>query len=117
MKKLLSTLLIATISNLVIPQFTNAETLENKSTETKGEALSSSIITGKVKAALLVKEGVQANDINVTSEISKDGKTAIVTLSGTQNSKGSVILAGHIAKSIKNVAKVNNQLTVAQKDH
>lgn len=116
MKKILNALLIAAMTTVVVPQIVNAdETLENKSTETTGEAFTSSYVTGIVKTKLLGTKGIQSNDISVSSEIAPDGKTAVVTLTGTQNSEKSRKLAGYVAKNAdKRVAKVKNSITVVE---
>ena len=71
-----------------------------------GTAVDDTMITGKVKAALLADSEVKGLDIHVDT---KDGD---VTLSGTVDSQAQIDNAQRIAKTIDGVKNVNSTLTV-----
>jgi len=80
---------------------------ESKSTrESTGEYVDDSVITTKVKT-LLAKE-----DLLKTFQISVETNQGTVQLTGSVNSQQAVDKAGEIAKSVKGVKALNNNLIV-----
>ncbi len=63
-------------------------------------------LTAKVKAALIADAGLSTATINV------DSLKGVVTLSGTVDSEALKTKAGEIAKGVKDVKSVTNNLTV-----
>ena len=76
---------------------------ENTST---GEVIDDSIITGKVKSALIADSTTKAHQINVET---KDG---VVQLSGFVDNANSKSAATNVAKSVTGVKDVKNELSV-----
>jgi osmotically-inducible protein OsmY len=74
--------------------------------ETTGEYLDDSVITTRVKAALLDTPALKSFQISVTTY--KD----VVQLSGFVDSSESARLAGKVAEGVKGVARVRNDLIV-----
>jgi hyperosmotically inducible periplasmic protein len=81
------------------------ESLIEKS-ETTGEYIDDSVITTKVKAAILGSSSLSASHIEVTTD------KGIVTLSGTVDSEQSISKAIEVASNEKNVKAVQTALTV-----
>ena len=71
-----------------------------------GDAVGDTVITGKVKAALLADSNVKGTDISVETN------QGDVTLSGTAASQAQIDDAVRIARGIDGVKNVENKLTV-----
>ncbi|MEG0149518.1 MULTISPECIES: BON domain-containing protein [unclassified Comamonas] len=71
-----------------------------------GAALDDAGITAQVKADLIKEPNISALKIDV------DTKSGVVTLSGTVPSEALKTRAGELAKAVKGVGNVNNNLTV-----
>jgi hyperosmotically inducible protein len=78
----------------------------NPPTATVGIDLDDSVITGKVKAALLANETVKNLDISVSTH------QGVVTLTGFVNSKSQIDIGMDLARGVQGVTTVENQLTV-----
>ncbi len=76
------------------------------STETSGEYIDDSVITAKVKAAILDEPSLKSLQIGVTTYKN------VVQLSGFVDSTQSVALAGTVAARVQGVASVKNDLVV-----
>jgi osmotically-inducible protein OsmY len=76
---------------------------------TTGEAVTDGWITTKVKSSFVGVDALDGSDINV------DTNEHIVTLKGTVASAAGRAEAVRIAKSVKGVTKVEDQLTIAPK--
>lgn len=74
--------------------------------ESAGQYVDSSVITTKVKAAILNEPSLKSFQIGV--ETMKD----VVQLSGFVDSAGAVRLAGEVASRVRGVAAVKNDLLV-----
>ena len=74
--------------------------------ETAGQYISSSALTAKVKSALVATQGLDSNDINVTTV------NDVVTLQGVVDNKAQAELADRVASGVSGVVGVNNKLTV-----
>jgi osmotically-inducible protein OsmY len=74
--------------------------------ETTSEYVDDSMITTKVKTALLEESSLKSLDIKVVTE------KGVVTLSGAVTSKADIIKAGEIAQGVKGVKTIMNQLQV-----
>lgn len=74
--------------------------------ETAGEFIDDSVITAKVKAAILNDPLLNASHIEVTTD------KGVVKLSGTVDSEPSISKAIEVAKSQKNVKSVESSLVV-----
>jgi hyperosmotically inducible protein len=74
--------------------------------ETTGEYVDDSMLTTKVKAALLAEKNLKSLDISVEST---DG---VVTLSGAVVSSAQIKQAVDVAKHVKGVKDVHNSLTL-----
>ena len=78
-----------------------------KTTETTvGEKIDDSIITTKVKAALLADSGVKSSDIGV---VTRDGQ---VQLSGFVENQGQIDRATEVARGVEGVKNVINEMAV-----
>ena len=78
-----------------------------KTTETTvGEKIDDSIITTKVKAALLADSGVKSSDIAV---VTRDGQ---VQLSGFVENQGQIDRATEVARGVEGVKNVINEMAV-----
>lgn len=75
-------------------------------TASAGNAIDETVITGKVKAALLADERVKGLDINVETKQNE------VMLSGFVENQSQIENAEKIAKNIEGVSKVTNKLAV-----
>lgn len=75
---------------------------------TMGEKVDDTVITTKVKAALLADEGVKGTDVSVTTVAGE------VQLSGTVESQAQIDRAVEVAKGIEGVLRVQNGVTVKQ---
>ena len=73
---------------------------------TAGEVIDDSILTAKVKAALVQSPETKAHQINVET---KDG---VVQLSGFVDNAGAKSAAANVAKSVTGVKDVKNELSV-----
>ncbi|MBE0596906.1 MAG: BON domain-containing protein [Desulfuromonadales bacterium] len=74
--------------------------------ESAGEYVDDTVITTKVKAAMVKEESLKAAQINVETF-----KT-VVQLSGFVDSAQNVAKAGEVARSVKGVTSVKNDLLV-----
>ena len=74
--------------------------------ETTGAYIDDSVVTTKVKAALLEKESLKSFEISVSTD------KGIVQLSGFVDSADTVRLAGKVALGVHGVSKVKNDLLV-----
>lgn len=83
----------------------NNVTLKSGST-TVGNKVDDSIVTGKVKAALIGDEAIKSTDIAV---VTRKGE---VQLSGFVNSQTQIDRAMLIAKSVEGVTNVSNEMTI-----
>jgi hyperosmotically inducible protein len=71
-----------------------------------GEVIDDSILTAKVKAALIESSDTKAHQINVET------KEGVVQLSGFVDSAGAKSAATNVAKSVTGVKDVRNELSV-----
>ena len=69
-------------------------------------AVTDTIVTGKVKAAIASDTGMKDNDISVTTE------NGVVTLTGSVKSPDQVTLAAALAQRQEGVRRVENQVAV-----
>jgi hyperosmotically inducible periplasmic protein len=69
-------------------------------------AVSETITTGKVKAAIAADSGLKDSDISVTTN------NGVVTLSGTVKSQDQVAIATNLAQRQEGVSKVDTQIVV-----
>ena len=76
-------------------------------TDKAKEAVSDSMITTKVKAELAKEKGVSATHIKVDTD-----NSGVVTLSGTARSKAEADKAASLARDVKGVTSVNNNIQV-----
>ncbi len=90
-------LLLGSLSILSLPFTTFAD-------ETAGQYMEGSSITAGVKAKFLADSQIKSLDISVATE------KGVVTLTGTVDNQAEITKAGEIAKSIKGVTKVRNDL-------
>ena len=74
--------------------------------ESTGAYIDDSVITTKVKAALLEKSALKSFEISVSTN------KGVVELSGFVDSTRSVLLAGKVASSVHGVSTVKNALLV-----
>lgn len=74
--------------------------------ETVGQKLDDSVVTGKVKAALMARSDVQSSSINVETVGGK------VNLTGSVPDRAQAERAVEIARGVEGVVEVNNGLTV-----
>jgi len=111
MQKLLNTMLLAVgLTVVAVPVTVLADTTTNTSTETTTQYTNGSVITTKVKSALLSASGIDSNDIKVQTE-----QPGVVILSGTQQNQAQINRAKNIALGVQGVNKVINNLTIAPK--
>jgi osmotically-inducible protein OsmY len=71
---------------------------------TAGQVVDDSVVTGKVKSALIADERTKAYQINVTT------REGVVHLHGTVDSPAAKAAATQVAQSIAGVRKVQNEL-------
>lgn len=77
-----------------------------KGDSSAGEVIDDSILTGKVKAALIADSSTKAHQINVET------KGGVVQLSGFVNDAAAKSAATNVAKSVTGVKDVRNELSV-----
>lgn len=108
MHKLKSSMFFIGILSMVgfLPQITWANTATN---ETAGQYIEGSTITANIKTRLLADPDVKSLNISVTTE------KGVVTLSGSVESQAQVDKAVSIAKEVKGVNSVDNQLKITSK--
>lgn len=75
---------------------------------TMGEKVDDTVVTTKVKAALLADEGVKGTDISVTTVAGE------VQLSGAVESQAQIDRAVEVAKGVEGVLRVQNGVTLKQ---
>lgn len=80
----------------------------SSSSTSAGAKIDDSVITTKVKTALLADSTVKGSDISVET---KEGE---VMLSGFVGSQGQIDKAKQIAQNVEGVKNVNNKMTVKQ---
>lgn len=85
----------------VVPADTSAANVQ-----LPGSVLDDTVITTKVKTALLADSDVKGLDVNV------DTSKAVVTLSGAVNNQAQIDRAGKLATDVPGVKSVNNNLTI-----
>lgn len=73
---------------------------------TVGEAIDDTVITAKVKAALIDDEDLSATDIKVET------REGIVQLSGFVDDRSDIVKAGEVTSDIEGVRSVRNDLTL-----
>jgi len=78
----------------------------NTATATAGEVIDDSILTAKVKAALIQSSETKAHQINVET------KLGVVHLSGFVNSANAKAAATEVARSVSGVKGVKNEISV-----
>ena len=78
----------------------------NTATATAGEVIDDSILTAKVKAALIAEEDTKAHEINVET------KLGVVHLSGFVDSANAKAKASEVARSVTGVKDVKNTISV-----
>ena len=78
----------------------------NTASSTAGEVIDDSILTAKVKAALIESDRTKAHEINVET------KLGVVHLSGFVNDASAKAAAAEIARSVKGVKDVKNEISV-----
>jgi hyperosmotically inducible periplasmic protein len=83
-------------------------TTPSTGTESAGAAIDDSVITTKVKAALLADQDVKGSDISVET---KGGE---VMLSGAVKDQAQIDKALKVANSVEGVKGINNKMTVKQ---
>jgi hyperosmotically inducible protein len=93
---------------LLLPAFSacNKPEADHAPTASIGTDVDDSVITSKVKAALLANENIKSLDITVTTS------KGAVMLSGFVNDKSQIDISVMIAKGIRGVTSVDNQFTV-----
>ena len=77
--------------------------------EGTGEYIDDSVITTKVKAEILKDDTLKSNEINVETF------KGVVQLSGFVNSQGDIDKAVEVARSVKGVSSVKNDMRVKGK--
>ena len=82
---------------------------DQKATETVGESISDAAITTKVKAAILADRMLKVMQIKVETN------EGVVRLSGTVDTSKAAARATKVAKKVKGVKSVNNELEVKGK--
>lgn len=75
-------------------------------TETAGEYIDDAVITGKIKAAIFEDASVKATEVNVVTY------KGVVQLSGFVASRASIDKAVKLAKAVKGVTSVKNDMIV-----
>ena len=98
--------LLKTISNLFLAIFVVsllgcASTAKHEGT---GEFIEDSVITAKVKAAILAEPSLKSAEINVETF------KGVVQLSGFVHDKADIDKAGEVARQVKGVTSVKNDL-------
>jgi hyperosmotically inducible periplasmic protein len=99
-----ATCAFAAMTAVSLPQAMRAE--PPGAAEKTGEYIDDSVLTTKVKAALLAEKNLKSFDISVEST---DG---VVTLSGAVMSSAQIKQAVDVAKHVKGVKDVHNSLTL-----
>lgn len=84
----------------------NADLTADDPDRTPGQTIDDSVITGKVKTALLADDQVKGLQIDV------DTMEGVVTLTGSASTQTQVNRALEIATGTEGVRSVNNQITV-----
>jgi osmotically-inducible protein OsmY len=99
-----ATCAVAAVTAVAVPLATHAE--PPGAAEKTGEYIDDSVLTTKVKTALLAEKNLKSLDISVEST---DG---VVTLSGQVVSTAQIKQAVDVAKHVKGVKDVHNSLTL-----
>lgn len=77
--------------------------------ESTGEYMDDSVITTKVKAAVFKEETLKSSEINVETY------KGVVQLSGFVNSEADINMAVEVARSVKGVTSVKNDMQLKAK--
>jgi len=101
-----SVMLIVTCAVLPVISACNRPVTEHAPVASIGTDVDDSVITGKVKAALLANENIKSLDITVTTS------KGAVMLSGFVNNASQIDISMLIARGIQGVNTVENQFTV-----
>ena len=104
-RKLLVTGFAASFLALGAVNVMAADSTAPKVDRTTGEVIDDSVVTGKVKSALIADSRTKAYQINVTT------KQGVVYLNGTVDSTAAKLAATEVAKSIEGVKSVANELS------
>ncbi len=97
-------MLVATMLTFgAAPLIAQADSMETKKEET-GQYLSDTAVTAKVKSALLAEKGLKSTDISVETQ------NGTVQLSGFVTSSAQIDQAKDVAKHVKGVKDVKNDL-------
>jgi hyperosmotically inducible protein len=78
------------------------------SSRSAGEVIDDSVVTAKVKAALIADKNVKAHEVNVET------REGVVQLSGFVDSTDAKSTAGEVARRVSGVKDVRNELQVKQ---
>jgi len=97
---LLASLIAVSVTSYMVPTVSAAQDTAAKA----GRVIDDSVITGKVKAALIADSVTKAHQINVET---KQGE---VLLSGFVDSKAARARAGELARQVEGVHAVKNSL-------
>jgi osmotically-inducible protein OsmY len=104
-RKLLATGLAASVLALGAINVMAADSTAPKTDRTTGQVIDDSVVTGKVKTALIADSRTKAYQINVTT------KEGVVYLNGTVDSSAAKLAATEVAMSIEGVKSVANELS------
>ena len=105
-RKLLATGMAASVLALGAINAMAAEGQTAPTTDrTAGQVIDDSVLTGKVKSALIADSRTKAYQINVTT------KEGIVHLNGVVDSTAAKMAATEVAQSIEGVKAVDNELS------
>ena len=85
---------------------TTLKSSTNEAVTTAGNAVADSVVTGRVKAALLADKDIKGTDIKVETA------QGIVTLNGVVNSQAQMEKAESVARTIEGVKTIDNRLSV-----
>lgn len=94
------------LSTAALPAAYAADTTNGKSKQSVGEYASDTVVTTKVKAAIVADKSLSALDIAVVTN------NGIVTLTGTVASSAQSDAATHAARGVEGVKQVKNDLKV-----
>jgi osmotically-inducible protein OsmY len=104
-RKLLVTGFAASLFALGAVNVMAADSTAPKTDRTAGQVIDDSVLTGKVKSALIADSRTKAYQINVTT------KEGVVYLNGVVDSAAAKMAATEVAQSIEGVKAVDNELS------
>jgi osmotically-inducible protein OsmY len=104
-RKLLVTGFAASFLALGAVNVLAADPTAPKTDRTTGQVIDDSVVTGKVKSALIADSRTKAYQINVTT------KEGVVHLVGVVDSAAAKMAATEVAQSIEGVRSVQNELS------